>query len=113
MLTVLQFLDDPLFFTGVKRSIRDYMEMPGKGEVVKKRNYGSLVKTLPNQMYTSTEWLNEIKRRDKDSEADYVNEYLSEIKSMGGGGRVRVKRGITANFHDPVFKLFVFYTVFP
>ena len=87
------------------------MEMPGKGEVVKKRNYGSLVKSLPNQMYTSTECLNEIKRRDKDSEADYVNEYLSEIKSMGG--RDRVKRGITANFHDPVFILFVFYTVFP
>ena len=38
-------------------------------------------------MYTSTECLNEIKRRDKDSEADYVNEYLSEIKSMGGKGQ--------------------------
>ena len=55
--------------------------------MVKKRNYGSLVKSLPNQMYTSTECLNEIKRRDKDSEADYVNEYLSEIKSMGGKGQ--------------------------
>ena len=56
---------------------------------MKKRNYGSLVKSLPNQMYTSKECLSEIQRRDKDSEADYVNEYLNEIKSMGERDRVR------------------------
>ena len=76
-----------LFLTGVKGSIKDYMEKPGKGEVVKKRNYGSLVKSLPNLMYTSTECLSEIKRRDKDSEADYVDEYLNEIKSTGRKGQ--------------------------
>ena len=74
-----------LFLTGIKRSIKDYMEKPGKGEVVKKRNYGSLVKSLPNQMNTSKECLSEIQRRDKNSEADYINGYLNEINQCGKG----------------------------
>ena len=52
------------------------MEKPGNGlRPVKKSNYGSLVKKLPNQLYTSKECLSEIKRRDKDANAVYVNEF--------------------------------------
>ena len=61
------------------------MEMPGKGEVVNEEKLWVTCKEPAKSDYTSTECLSEIKRRDKDSEADYVNEYLSEIKSMGKG----------------------------
>ena len=74
------------FFAGPRRSIKDYMEKPGNGlGPVKKRNYGSLVTSLPNQLYTSKECLSEIKRRDKDANVDYVNEYLKDVQGMGKG----------------------------
>ena len=60
------------------------MERPGNSlGPVKKRNYGSIIKSLPNKLYTSKECLSEIQRRDKDANADYVKQYLKDVEGVG------------------------------
>ena len=49
------------------------------------------VKSLPNQLYIRKEYLSEIQKRDKDANADYVNEYL-KIRWYGGKGGVSLVR---------------------
>ena len=38
-----------------------------------------IVKSLPSSLYTSNECLKIIKERDKDSEAEYVKEFMSDV----------------------------------
>ena len=47
--------------------------------VLTKPKTRSIVKSLPSSLYTSTECLKIIKQRDKDSEADYVKEFMSAV----------------------------------
>ena len=44
-----------------------------------KPNTRSIVKSLPSSLYTSNECLKIIKERDKDSEAEYVKEFMSDV----------------------------------
>ena len=47
--------------------------------VLTKPKTRSFVKSLPSSLYRSTECLKIIKQRDKDSGADYVKEFTSDV----------------------------------
>ena len=69
-----------IYFTGVRRSIKDFRPRLD----FRKPKTRSLVKSLPNAMYTSPECLKVIKNRDKDANAHYVQEYITEVSDMLG-----------------------------
>ena len=43
----------------------------------------SIIKFLPSKVYTDVAFMNETKRRDKDSGEGYVKEYLEELDNLG------------------------------
>ena len=69
-----------IHFPGLRRSKKDFRPRLD----FKKPKTRSLVKSLPNAMCTSPECLKVIKNRDKDANADYVQEYMSEISEKLG-----------------------------
>ena len=67
------------------------MEKPVLLAKDKPKRTGSIVKSLPNKVYTDLECMSEIKKRDKDSGKGYVNVYLKEIDSLGKEGKGKLK----------------------
>ena len=86
MVDLLQILDDPLLLQNQRDPLRIIWRNQGMAlDLLRREIMDHLFKSLPNQLYTSKECLSEIQRRDKDANADYVNEYLKDVEGMGKG----------------------------